>query len=421
MSTHAFLDPPIEIAATSPRFEMISARLKSGGLRPYPASNPIDFNVNDPLLIDVASAGRDALTRLARAEMMELGRPLVLLDTTDTCDLDLADTIRLEQDHELVLLPSRLAARARRQGRERESRLRAESAKLLGTTAKRPDPDAPISLLYTSEGAPLYLGLIGALRQRSINVAAALSRHTAADYERERRFAAALIDLDATAGSASGFDHWLIDEDGLSTLPLFVLTHRNTRLTSRHRPILNRAAEIITVEGRTLHVAAEIERYARRHLASAPLAPAAGLSSPTTDLVTGFFNRRFFETHLSRQIEDASQHGDPLSLLTLQLPPALAGSRLAQAAIARTIRPLIRDTDVPALLHPGTIGLALPMTPYRGGARLAARLSRSIACEIDLRGVELTTRIVEKRTYHTAQTFLAAGLAGPFARVSATA
>jgi GGDEF domain-containing protein len=351
--------------------------------------------------------------------MMELARPLVLLDITDTCDLKMADVIRLEKDCELALLPSRLAAQARRRGREIECRLRAETAKHLGTAARSPDPDAPLALLYASEGAPLFLGLIGALRQRGIHVAAALSRHTVASYERERRFAAALIDLDTTVGSPSGFDRWLIEEDGLSTLPLYVLTHRERPLTQRDKPILNRAAEIIPVEGRILEVAVQIERQARRRVSSQPLAPVPELSSQITDLVTGFFNRRFFENHLNRQIESASDTGAPLSLLSLQLDPGVAGSRPVQAALARIIRPMIRDTDVPALLQPGTIGIALPMTPYRGGARLAARLASAMAREIELRGVQVASRIVEKRAYHTAETFLASALIGPFARVPA--
>jgi len=46
----SFLDPPIEVAASSPRLDMILSRLRAHGMRAYPASDPIDFEATEPLL-----------------------------------------------------------------------------------------------------------------------------------------------------------------------------------------------------------------------------------------------------------------------------------------------------------------------------------------------------------------------------------
>ena len=47
----SFLDPPIEVAATGPRLETILSSLRAHGMRAYPASDPIDFEATEPLLI----------------------------------------------------------------------------------------------------------------------------------------------------------------------------------------------------------------------------------------------------------------------------------------------------------------------------------------------------------------------------------
>ncbi|MEL7454832.1 MAG: hypothetical protein AAGJ50_15845, partial [Pseudomonadota bacterium] len=57
MSDSDFLNPPIEVLATSPRREMIKSRLRAAGLRPYDIRDM--SGSTDPLLIDGKSISND--------------------------------------------------------------------------------------------------------------------------------------------------------------------------------------------------------------------------------------------------------------------------------------------------------------------------------------------------------------------------
>ena len=121
MSDLSFFDPPIEIAAESPRLEVIASRLRASGMRPYPASAPIDFSAPDPLLIDIGTATRSTLEALSRAAMVQVHRPVVLLDTASAHLPNSGETIILRRDQDLAALKARLTALARRASRVREA------------------------------------------------------------------------------------------------------------------------------------------------------------------------------------------------------------------------------------------------------------------------------------------------------------
>ena len=196
MSDLSFFDPPIEIAAESPRLELIASRLRAGGMRPYPAGAPIDYSAPDPLLIDIATASRSTLEALSRAAMVEVHRPVVLLDTASAHLPNSGETIILRRDQDLAALKARLTALARRASRLREAGIRRDTASVLGVRIPAADLNTVPSLLYIGEGSPLFLSLQGPLRRRGIDVTAAISLDTARRYMADRRFAAALVDLD---------------------------------------------------------------------------------------------------------------------------------------------------------------------------------------------------------------------------------
>ena len=79
----------------------------------------------------------------------------------------------------------------------------------------------------------------------------------------------------------------------------------------------------------------------------------------------------------------------------------------------------MRETDCAAVVEPGTIAVSLPLTTYRGGVQLAKRIATTIAEDDRLAELVLNWRVVEKRAFHTSQTFLEAGLTGPFMRLEA--
>ncbi len=415
MTDLRFLDPPIEVAAASPRLEMIISRLRSSGLRPYAAAEPIDFSVADTLLVDVSSASRAVLERCARAAMIDAQRQIVLLDIEGEATFS-DDTLVLKRDRDLTLLRSRLAAIARRTSRLSEAGIRRETALALGARLPAPSLDAAPMLLYIGDGSPLFLALQGALTQRGIAIVSALSRHTAQEYALDSRFSGALLDVEACDRGAGGFADWIIAEHGLGGLPIFALAPADMRHTERQNALIGLCTDVIACDGRTSQVATMVETLARRSLAQAPFTPKPALNSVICDLTTGLFSRRFFEAHLSRQMTVSQARGETLSLLTLKLDGPRAALRETQRLFADMIRPLLRETDCPAILSPAQFAVSMPSTTYRGGAHLSERIAETAARTKDLADVRLLWRIVEKRAYHTPQTFLGACLTGPYMR-----
>ena len=415
MLDFSFYDPPIEVAAASPRLEMIVARLKASGLRPYPAAEAPDFCAPDPLLVDLESAPRAILERLARAAMIGVPRQIVLLDTSGRPAPRIDGAIHLRQDRDLPILKSRLAALARRASRQREASIRRETTLELGAKLPPIDVDAVPALLYLGEGSPFFLSLQNGLRRRGVEMTAALSRQTARQHLTSKRFAAALIDIAGSEDDPGGIHDWIVRQDGLSGLPLIVAAHPDTDFTERQLGLLSHAAEIVDPSASEAVILTMIETQCRRLHAGAPMMPLPGLVLKVTDIVSGLFSRTFFEAHLPRQMQAASDQAETLSVLTLRLGPAAAKSRDVQKAAGHTILRQIRDTDCAALMQPGVFAISLPATPYRGGVRLAERIDEALG-RMGKEHPGLSWRVTEKRNYHTPQTFLAASLIGPFVR-----
>lgn len=416
MSDLSFLDPPIEIAAESPRLEILASRLRASGMRPYPATWPVDFSAPDPLLIDIYTAGRDLLDALSRAAMVQAHRQVVLLDTSNSQLPASGETIIVRREEDLGALKSRLMALARRASRLREADIRRDTASALGIRIPPADLNAVPSLLYIGEGSPLFLSLQGPLRQRGLEVTASISRETARRYMAEHRFAAALVDLDSFHGDASGTTRWIAEENGLGALPIIALTHPEMILNDRQTTVVSLATEVIDAAGRMAQIVSQIETVCRRLVAFAPIMPRPATASILTDFATGLFSRRFMETHIARQMEVATQRAEPLCVLTFQMDPAVAISLPAQQEFAAFLRAQIRDADCAALMSPGAIAISLPATPYRGAVRLAERICDGALRQAPLTGNAFGWRVVEKRAYHTPEMLLGAGFMGSMLR-----
>ena len=415
MLDFSFYDPPIEVAAASPRLEMIVTRLKASGLRPYAASTHPDFSAPDPLLVDIASAPPETLTRLSRAAMIGAGRQIVFLNTGGASVPRIEGALHLRQDKDLTTLRSRLAALSRRASRQREAAIRRETTQQLGARLPALDVDAVPALLYLGDGSPFFLSLQGELHERGVEIAAAFSQPTARRHMTSKRFAAALIDLSTAQDDAAGLGRWISEEDGLAGLPLIVISRPQAEFTERELALLSHASEILDPAGDHLAIADTIEAQCRRLHASAPMMPLPGLSALTvTDIVSGLFTRGFFEAHLPRQMQIAQDQAEALSVLTIRLDVADAHSLPAQKEAGEIIARQIRDTDCAALAEPGTFVISLPSTPYRGGVRLAERIGEAM----DRAGApkNISWRVTERRNYHSPQTLLSTALIGPFVR-----
>jgi GGDEF domain-containing protein len=164
------------------------------------------------------------------------------------------------------------------------------------------------------------------------------------------------------------------------------------------------------------HIVSLIETVCRRLVAFTPVMPHPAQASVLADFITGLFSRRFMDLHIARQMEVSTQRADPLCVLTFRLDPAISTSRPAQLAFAEIIRSQIRDADCPALMQPGVFAISLPATPYRGGIRLAERISETAARHPGFSEGGFGYRVIERRAYHSADTLLSAGVTGPLLR-----
>lgn len=421
MSDLSFFDPPIEIAAGGARQDMIMSRLKASGLRPYPASHPIDFGAADPLLIDIATVSREVLEGFSRAEMVQVHRQVVLVDLSDDRTPVLGDAVILRRDQDLGGLKSRLMALARRDSRLREACARRETAASLGFRFPAADLNSVPSLLYIGEGSPLFLSLQSPLKQRGLEVTAAISLETARQHMSGHRFAAALVDLESFRDEDSRTAQWIAEEQGLGALPVIVLSHPGAQLTERQNAVVAMATEVVDAAGRMAAIVSQIETVCRKLVAFAPIMPRPALTSILSDFTTGLFSRRFIEAHIGRQMDIASERAEPLCVVTFRLDPSQTISLAAQRAFADIIRAQIRDADCPALMQPGLFAISLPATPYRGGSRLAERVADLAARHPVIGGPGFGWRVIEKRAYHTPQTLLDAGTTGPWLRPSLAA
>lgn len=415
MNDLSWMDPPIEVAACSPRLEMIMARLKSSGLRPYKATEPVDFNNQDPLLIDISSVSRPTLERVSRARDIGVERTLIMLSPAEGAPT-LSDAMVVKGDSQLALIPGQLAARRRRAARQCEVLLRRETAAMLGENIPPPDPDAVPEVLFLGDGSPFFMDMQGALKQRSINVTAALSAHTAMDYIAANRFALAMVDVSPGSPHAATFMALASSDGSLAGLPILAIASCVREMGSAELRALDHATEIIERDMSAAKLARRIEILARQHLASTPLRPKQSMSSIITCRRTGLFSRKFMELHLERQLAAASVSAEPICIVSLKVSGnQQGGTRGALKRFAPLVAKSIRETDCASIMTNDTVLISLPATPYRGGVRLAER----IVSEQAEPSQKISWRVIERRKYHTARTLISAALSGPYKRTVA--
>lgn len=184
-------------------------------------------------------------------------------------------------------------------------------------------------------------------------------------------------------------------------------------MSERHLAALTVSTDLVEHGVDAEALAGRISRAIRSHAASTPVFPAQLHESQSVDPETGLFHRDFLKAHLERQIVTSTERGEPLCILTIKLDEECAG---ALPHFARIMRTRVRDTDCLAHYGGGTVVISAPLTPFRGAVRLAERLVSALGHYPELEGVRLSWRVVEKRSYHSAGTFLAEGLSGPYTR-----
>jgi hypothetical protein len=343
-------------------------------------------------------------------------RPLVILDIANT-GLNLSDAITIRRDRDIPLVKGRLNAMARRCARALEFRIRAETAGHFGTAMIGPRQQSP-ALIFLGKGSALFLSLQTALMERGVSITSALTRTATREYLTSRRFTAALLDMTPTGCDTSDLDRFTPGE-WLNGLPVLALIDGDPHLPGDVHSILSQCDEIIECQDSEPGFADRVANLSKKYFAGSPLQPGASAPTRAIDRSTGLFSRRFLEAHLERQMIVADTRSDALSIMTLKLIGNQRTDAGALASLARLVQNLTRETDCPAFVEPGTIAVSLPLTTYLGGVQLAERIAMTVADRDRLCEPALSWRVVEKRAFHTAQTFLEAGLTGPFTRLEA--
>ncbi|MEM7661958.1 MAG: diguanylate cyclase [Pseudomonadota bacterium] len=404
------MTPAIELAAESPRLEMLRARLKSIGLVPCDVrEEPSEF---EPILIDLRSASPEHIKLVYQQALQCVRRPFVLIGPDIPARLD--DAILLSDETELGLLPGKLAAYYRCANTEREAALRLASVQSLTGTAPKALKQTRPSLLVVGGSSVRFLALQASLKANNIDVVAAFTVPTALDYLAKKDFSAVLISLDETGDNTVAES--ILSANTVSSLsrPLFVVRHDDTQICAEDNIILSQATEIFDGDRSLDSVAEDLVWQIFRHHSSKPMTPDQSDEPKVHDKLTGLFTRDFLEHHLQQQMTESHSVFLPLAFMTLTINSRgdeNATARRCLLTITKRLQTLLRQTDLAARLDWTTIGFSLRRTAYTDAARLAERCSSAIA-ELGLpNSVSFAWRICEKRNTHTAKSLIGATMA----------
>ena len=425
MTDFSYMDPPIDVIATSPRLEMIVARLRASGMRPSISNADVIQPSAVPLLIDFESMPPSVLSQLVRLKAAEVSRTVITLGD-GTCPIE--PLFNLRSDVELAALPNRLSGHNRRVLRDEEVRLRAMSAEDLGETLPSPVSAPNPDILYLGDGSPFFLALQVALRSKDVNLTAALSYATACDNLSKHRFSAVLIDLSHSSDQGVQLLERADKDARIAGLPVYVCIRDEDQLSERAQAAIANATEVLTPGATPSDTAERITLLAHSRASARPVAPKARLASAMCDLATGLFSRKFFDVHLPRQMQSTDIREAPLTLLTLRLRSKDDdhSARGALPDLAEIIKPLIRETDCAARLDSTTIAISMPDSPYAAAVRIAEKIITALGGErLGMVGSPLPFggtlgwRAVERRKYHDAEKLINSATNGPFSRIRA--
>ncbi|MEQ3747183.1 MAG: diguanylate cyclase [Henriciella sp.] len=375
-----FDDPVIEVAAQSPRLEMLMTRLRHAGMRPIPVTTVAANSPDDPVLIDLATAP-DAMPAAQTRLTITLG------DTQANTKGD----IHLSNINLLHTLPARMAIRKREQTRQREADRRTRTAQRLGLSTRQSATKAAPRLLWLGQNAAFLNPLKSALKSAGVDLVAALSRLTAEDYLAKGGFDAVIVYPSTAGDEASQLLARYVKADHAPKTKLVLLTSPETS-ASIETGRLDNVDQILDLINDPEKLSRELIAYAQRHTKTAP--KTNRLTATIREQGTKLASRAFLEAHLETQIQDADASGERLCLIALNAPDAATLKRLSE-----TIQPMLRETDLAARLDKDHICITMPATPYRGAVALARRIEASMDTDINW-------RVVERRRFHTLKTLL---------------
>ena len=379
-SEQSFDAPVIHVVSESPRLEMLQARLRQAGIRPVPVRGSY-------LPPDSAPAFVDLLTRAFDFDPSD-GRLFVTIGKQEQAPNK--SEIHLTDIAQIASLPARLAIRQRENQRKREIQLRALTSEQFGSASAAMPARQKSRVLWLGHDAPFLNAIKAGLGARDISLVAAISQLTAEDYLVSGAFQTVILcpakPEDEAARLLASINHLQIAEK-----PQVVLLLRPD-LSNKLGDAIGQADQIVDLSTDLDFVASRLQALC----AEAELAtePSYGLSSSAQDPVTGLVSREYLESHVEAQMAQSDRLATPLSLIAIEIPETVD---LKHAA--RTVKSLLRDTDLAARLDNKHICVTLPNTQYRGAVVLARRIETAF---------EQTTewRVIERRQFHTLKSLL---------------
>ncbi len=246
-----------------------------------------------------------------------------------------------------------------------------------------------LNILSIGQPDPEYLAITHSLREKGVEVTAALSSYSAFDYLHDKTFDAVLL-----WGGAQPSE----------SLSIAAGMRRNTRLY--HTPVLLRLNKLVEVDigdaflrgindianpkARVAEITDRLVRLARTHRRQLTIRKTleSMRHRPEMDKSTGLFGRDLFAAHLARLSKAASERHRTLSICVLKIAetPEVTRARSrkmldkAVPQIGSMVARLVRAEDSAGRLSNDVFALALPATSVEAARSVGERISAVVSC-----------------------------------------
>lgn len=364
-----------------PNAMRLGKRLKAAGFTPthWPGSAQADptltrfYDLSSSIPHDLVLSP-DCINILLITSAQTLG------DVPENADIILTDLRQIET------LEARLKLSRRERRRIREKHLRQQTLQRLKPVTPPPQADRPKRLLWLGPEAHFLNPLKSMLKDRGIELWAAISAYTAKDYLNTHEFD--LIGL---------YPKRVDDEvmrllNTLMAVPqprpwrkVLILEAETNALVSGEA--VNSADLILDTTANLENLTEKLAEIAHNNAAAVE---SHGPKATQNTLAT----REYLETHVAAQMRESDNTGEPLTLVGLFVPDPDQVEPLVNR-----VMPLLRESDLAARIEASTLALSLPGTNFRGGSKLVKRLRAETDFDVE-------ARVIQKREYHTAKTII---------------
>ena len=247
----------------------------------------------------------------------------------------------------------------------------------------------PISLLSVGKPDPEFLALTHDLRQRGIEVTAAISSYSAFDYLHDKNFDVVLLWGDNQPAEALSIASGMRRNTRLYHTPVLLRLNKTDELDLGDA-YLRGVNDIANPKAGVTEIGDRLMRLARGHRRQATIRKTleAMRKKPEMDKATGLFGRDLFAAHLARLSQAATARNRPLSICVLRIAetPEIVRARQkrildrAVPQIGSMIARLVRAEDSGGRLSNDVFALALPATTLEAARNVGERIAAVVGC-----------------------------------------